>query len=214
MAGSVNKVIVLGNLGANPELKYLPSGQAVCEMRIATSETYKDRNEQPQERTEWHRVTVWGKTAENCSKFLQKGRQVYVEGRLQTRSWDDKEGKKQYMTEVVANQVVFLGGGGAGAGVKRLRGRRSPVVMPASLPVATAAELVAAEEAAAVMVAEEAAAVHRARAAAVATTATPSPPRCPVRALISAAAKTTFRSNHRRDSDFRVTDRTLRVVHG
>jgi single-strand DNA-binding protein len=114
MAGSVNKVIVLGNLGANPELKYLPSGQAVCEMRIATSETYKDRNEQPQERTEWHRVIVWGKTAENCAKFLQKGRQVYVEGRLQTRSWDDKEGKKQYMTEVVANQVVFLGGGGAG----------------------------------------------------------------------------------------------------
>ncbi len=116
MAGSVNKVIVLGNLGANPELKYLPSGQAVCEMRIATSETYKDRNEQPQERTEWHRVIVWGKTAENCSKFLQKGRQVYVEGRLQTRSWDDKEGKKQYMTEVVANQVVFIGGGGARGG--------------------------------------------------------------------------------------------------
>jgi single-strand DNA-binding protein len=115
MAGSVNKVIVLGNLGANPEIKYLPSGQAVCEMRIATSETYRDRNEQPQERTEWHRVVVWGKTAENCAKFLQKGRQVYVEGRLQTRSWDDKEGKKQYMTEVVANQVVFLGGGRGGA---------------------------------------------------------------------------------------------------
>lgn len=114
MAGSVNKVIVLGNLGANPELKYLPSGQAVCEMRIATTETYRDRNEQPQERTEWHRVVVWGKTAENCAKFLQKGRQVYVEGRLQTRSWDDKEGKKQYMTETVANHVVFLGGGGRG----------------------------------------------------------------------------------------------------
>jgi single-strand DNA-binding protein len=116
MAGSVNKVIVIGHLGANPELKYLPSGQAVCEMRIATSETYRDRNEQPQERTEWHRVVVWGKTAENCSKFLQKGRQVYIEGRLQTRTWDDKEGKKQYMTEVVANQVVFLGGGGRGDG--------------------------------------------------------------------------------------------------
>lgn len=115
MAGSVNKVIVLGHLGANPELKYLPSGQPVAEMRIATSETYRDRNEQMQERTEWHRVVVWGKQAENCAKFLQKGRQVYVEGRLQTRSWDDKEGKKQYMTEVVANQVVFLGGGG-GAG--------------------------------------------------------------------------------------------------
>jgi single-strand DNA-binding protein len=112
MAGSVNKVIVIGHLGANPELKYLPSGQPVCEMRVATSETYRDRNEQPQERTEWHRIVVWGKTAENCSKFLQKGRQVYIEGRLQTRSWDDKEGKKQYMTEIVANSVVFLGGGG------------------------------------------------------------------------------------------------------
>jgi len=113
MAGSVNKVIVIGHLGANPEIKYLPSGQPVCEMRIATSETYRDRNDQPAERTEWHRIVVWGKTAENCSKFLQKGRQVYVEGRLQTRSWDDKEGKKQYMTEIVANSVVFLGGGGA-----------------------------------------------------------------------------------------------------
>ena len=112
MSGSVNKVIVLGNLGAKPELKYLPSGQAVCEMRIATSEKYKDKNEQPQERTEWHRVVVWGKTAENCAKYLDKGRQVYVEGRLQTRSWDNKEGVKQYMTEIVANQVVFLGGGG------------------------------------------------------------------------------------------------------
>lgn len=118
MAGSVNKVIVLGNLGANPELKYLPSGQAVCEMRIATTETYRDRNEQPQERTEWHRVVVWGKTAENCAKYLQKGRQVYVEGRLQTRSWDDKEGKKQYMTETVANQVVFLGGGAGRGGAE------------------------------------------------------------------------------------------------
>jgi single-strand DNA-binding protein len=113
MAGSVNKVIVIGHLGANPEVKYLPSGQPVCEMRIATSETYRDRNDQPAERTEWHRIVVWGKTAENCAKFLQKGRQVYIEGRLQTRSWDDKEGKKQYMTEIVANSVVFLGGGGA-----------------------------------------------------------------------------------------------------
>lgn len=128
MAGSVNKIIVLGHLGANPELKYLPSGQAVCEMRVATSETYRDRNDQPAERTEWHRITVWGKTAENCSKFLQKGRQVYVEGRLQTRSWDDKEGKKQYMTEIVANQVVFLGGGGGrseGAGEQASEGRPS-----------------------------------------------------------------------------------------
>ena len=116
MASSVNKVTLLGHLGKNPEVKYLPSGQAVCEMSIATTDTYKDRNEQQQERTEWTRVVVWGKTAENCAKYLQKGRQVYLEGRLQTRSWDDKEGKKQYMTEVVASTVVFLGGGEGGGG--------------------------------------------------------------------------------------------------
>ena len=111
MAGSVNKVIVLGRLGQNPELKYIPSGQAVCQMSVATSESFKDRNEQMQERTEWHRVQVWGKMAENCAKYLKKGQQVYVEGRMQTRSWEDKEGKKQYVTEIVAGQVVFLGGG-------------------------------------------------------------------------------------------------------
>jgi single-strand DNA-binding protein len=116
MAGGVNKVILVGNLGANPELKYLPSGQAVCEMRLATSDSYTDKQGQRQERTEWHRVVVWGKTAENCSQYLSKGRQVYVEGRLQTRSWDDKEGNKRYTTEVVANQVVFLSGGGGERG--------------------------------------------------------------------------------------------------
>ena len=104
MAGSVNKVIVIGHLGANPEIKYLPSGQPVCEMRIATSETYRDRNDQPAERTEWHRIVVWGKTAENCAKFLTKGQQVYVEGRLQTRSWDDKDGNKRY---IKGPDVVF-----------------------------------------------------------------------------------------------------------
>lgn len=120
MAGSVNKVILIGNLGANPELKYLPSGQPVCEFRIATSESYRDRNEQLQERTEWHRVVVWGKSGENCGKYLTKGQKVYIDGRLQTRTWDDKEGKKQYMTEVVANQVVFLSGprGGAEEGAR------------------------------------------------------------------------------------------------
>ena len=119
MAGSVNKVILVGHLGANPELKYLPSGQAVCEMRLATGESYTDKQGQRQERTEWHRVVVWGKTAENCSQYLSKGRQVYVEGRLQTRSWDDKEGNKRYTTEVVAQNVTFLGGGGD-------RGERAP----------------------------------------------------------------------------------------
>ena len=118
MAGSVNKVILIGNLGAKPELKYLPSGQAVCELRLATNEQWTDKNQQKQERTEWHRVVVWGKTGENCAQYLDKGRSVYIEGRLQTRSWDDKNsGEKRYMTEIVANTVQFLGGGGgAGAG--------------------------------------------------------------------------------------------------
>lgn len=111
MAASVNRVILIGNLGAKPELKYLPSGQAVCELRLATNEKWKDKNEQTQERTEWHRVVVWGKQGENCAQYLDKGRPVYVEGRLQTRSWDDKNtGEKRYMTEIVAQSVQFLGG--------------------------------------------------------------------------------------------------------
>jgi single-strand DNA-binding protein len=113
--GSVNKVILIGNLGADPELKHTPSNRALCNLRIATTEVYKDKGGQRQEKTEWHRVTVWGDQAENCSKYLSKGRSVYVEGRLQTRSYD-KDGQKHYATDVVADRVVFLGsGGGAGA---------------------------------------------------------------------------------------------------
>jgi single-strand DNA-binding protein len=122
MAGSVNKVILIGHLGAKPELKYLPSGQAVCEMRIATNDVWNDKQNQRQERTEWHRVVAWGKTGENCAQYLDKGRQIYIEGRLQTRSWDDKNsGEKRYMTEIVANQVTFLGGG-PGDGPRRSEG--------------------------------------------------------------------------------------------
>src|SRR5260370_34259708 len=110
--GSVTKVILIGNLGVKPEVKYLPSGQAVCEMRLATNEVFNDRQNQRQERTEWHRIVVWGKTAENCAQYLDKGRQIYVEGRLQTRSWDDKNsGEKRYMTEIGAHQATFPGGG-------------------------------------------------------------------------------------------------------
>ncbi|HEY5284979.1 MAG TPA: single-stranded DNA-binding protein [Polyangia bacterium] len=115
MMGSVNKVILVGNLGADPELKYTPSNRPVCNLSIATNEVWKDKAGQKQERTEWHRVNVWGDQAEHCSKYLAKGRMVYVEGRIQTRSWDDKEGKKRYTTEVVADRVVFLGGQGPGA---------------------------------------------------------------------------------------------------
>lgn len=106
---SVNKVIVLGRLGQNPELKYTPSGVAVCNFSLATSENWTDKNGQKQERTEWHRVVVWGKLAELCNQYLSKGRQAYVEGSLQTRSWDDKNGNKRYTTEINAKTVQFIG---------------------------------------------------------------------------------------------------------
>lgn len=123
--GSVNKVILIGNLGADPELKYTPSQRPLCNLRIATTEVYKDKSGQRQEKTEWHRVTVWGEQAENCNKYLSKGRSVYVEGRLQTRSYD-KDGQKHYATDVVADRVVFLGGGGGeGRGGEPRGGGRS-----------------------------------------------------------------------------------------
>jgi single-strand DNA-binding protein len=118
-AGGVNKVILIGNLGADPELRYTPGGQAVCDIRLATNESWTDKNGQKQERTEWHRVVMWGKPAEICKQYLTKGQKLYIEGRLQTRSWDDKEGNKRYSTEIVANDFMFLGGGSgrdAGAG--------------------------------------------------------------------------------------------------
>lgn len=112
--GSVNKVILVGNLGADPELKYTPQSRALCNLRIATTEVYKDKSGQKKEQTEWHRVTVWGDQAENCNKYLAKGRSVYVEGRLQTRSYE-KDGQKHYTTDIVADKIVFLGGGKGGA---------------------------------------------------------------------------------------------------
>ena len=116
MAGGINKVILIGNLGNDPEMRHTPNGAGVCEFRLATNEAWTDKQGQRQERTEWHRVVVWGKKAEVCSKYLSKGRQVYVEGRLRTRTWDDKDGNKRYTTEVVANDVQFLGGGGRDGG--------------------------------------------------------------------------------------------------
>ena len=108
---SVNKVIILGRLGQDPELKYTPSGAAVCSFSLATSETWNDKAGQKQERTEWHRIVVWGKLAELCGQYLAKGRQAYVEGKLQTRSWDGKDGQKRYTTEINASTVQFIGGG-------------------------------------------------------------------------------------------------------
>ena len=107
---SVNKVILLGRLGQDPELKYTPSGAAVCNFSLATSESWVDKGGQKQERTEWHRVVVWNKLAELCNQYLSKGRQAYVEGRLQTRSWDDQNGQKRYTTEINAATVQFIGG--------------------------------------------------------------------------------------------------------
>ena len=122
--GGVNRVILVGNLGADVELKHTPSNKAVANLRIATSETFKDKAGQRQEKTEWHRVTVWGDQAENCAKYLAKGRSVYVEGRLETRSYD-KDGQKHYATDVVAERVVFLGGGGKSDGEPRRGGGSS-----------------------------------------------------------------------------------------
>jgi single-strand DNA-binding protein len=104
-------------------MRYTPSGQGVCELRLATSESWNDKNGQRQERTEWHRIVVWGKRAEVCSKYLAKGRQVFVEGRIQTRTYDDKDGNKRYITEIIANDVQFLGGGGGREGAAGGRGR-------------------------------------------------------------------------------------------
>ena len=120
MAGGINKVILIGNLGADPEVRFTQGGQAVANFRIATSESWTDKQSgQKTEKTEWHRIVVWGKLAELCGEYLKKGRQCYVEGRLQTREWTDKEGKKNYTTEVVANTVQFLGGGAGGGGGNR-----------------------------------------------------------------------------------------------
>jgi len=111
--GSVNRVILVGNLGRDAELKYTPSGAAVSNFSIATSESWKDKNSgERKEKTEWHRIVIWGKTAENLSQYLLKGKQIYVEGRLETRQWEDKEGQKRSTTEVrvgPGDRLVLLG---------------------------------------------------------------------------------------------------------
>ena len=109
---SVNKVILVGNLGKDPEVRYTQTGSAVANFSIATSEQRNDREGKRQERTEWHNIVVWGKQAESCGQYLAKGRQVYVEGSIRTRSYDDKTGTKRYVTEIVAQRIQFLGGGG------------------------------------------------------------------------------------------------------
>jgi single-strand DNA-binding protein len=125
MAEGLNRVMLLGNLGADPELRVTPGGQAVLKLRLATNETYLDRNNVRQERTEWHRVTIWGRRAEALGKLLQKGDLLFVEGRLQTSSYD-KNGEKRYSTEVVAVNVVLPGSGRGARGEGPRAGGESP----------------------------------------------------------------------------------------
>jgi len=106
---SVNKVIVLGNLGKDPDLRHLPNGDAVCNFSLATTESWKDKDGNKQDKTEWHNVVIFRKLAEVAGEYLKKGRPVYIEGRLQTRKWQDKEGKDRYTTEIVADQMQMLG---------------------------------------------------------------------------------------------------------
>ena len=114
--GSVNKAMILGRLGRDPEVTYTPSGQPRAYFTMATNETWSDRDGKRQERTEWHRVVVWGKLAEICGQYLTKGRQVYIEGRIQTREWQDRDGNKRNSTEIVARDMVMLGGRGEEGG--------------------------------------------------------------------------------------------------
>jgi len=110
MAEGLNKVLLLGNLGADPELRVTPGGQAVLKLRLATTESYLDRNNTRQERTEWHRITIWGKRGEALAKFLTKGDRLFIEGRIQTSSYE-KNGEKRYSTDIIANNVILAGGG-------------------------------------------------------------------------------------------------------
>ncbi|MFP5239998.1 MAG: single-stranded DNA-binding protein [Acidobacteriota bacterium] len=118
MAGSVNKVILIGRLGQDPKLTYLPSGQPAAEFTLATDESFKNREGQKEERTEWHRIKVYGKVAETCANYLSKGRLVFIEGSLRTRSWEDQQGQKRYMTEIVVSgpghTVQFMDSKGGG----------------------------------------------------------------------------------------------------
>lgn len=110
MSIGVNKVILVGGLGKDPELKFTPSGQAVCNFSLATSESFKDKNGEKQSKTEWHNIVIWGKLAEIANQYLKKGSQVYLEGKITTRSWDDKDGNKKYTTEIVVSSFQFLSG--------------------------------------------------------------------------------------------------------
>ena len=122
----INKVILVGNLGQDPEVKYMPNGNAVCNITVATSESWKDKNSgEMQERTEWHRVVFFRRLAEIAGEYLKKGSQVYLEGRLQTRKWQDQQGQDRYTTEIIADNMQMLGGGGRSGGSAEFGGGQS-----------------------------------------------------------------------------------------
>jgi single-strand DNA-binding protein len=134
---SVNKVILIGNLGRDPETRYMPDGGAVTNVSIATTETWKDKNGEKQEKTEWHRVAFFGKLAEIAGEYLKKGSQIYVEGRLQTRKWQDKDGQDKYTTEIIADRMQMLGSRqGMGGGDRDAGGDREGGPRPAAKPAA------------------------------------------------------------------------------
>jgi single-strand DNA-binding protein len=140
MARGVNKVILVGNLGRDPEVRYSPSGQAVANVTIATSESWKDKNSgEKQERTEWHRIVFFGRLAEIAGEYLKKGAQVYVEGRLQTRKWQDKDGNDRYTTEIVASDMQMLGSR-SGAGVPAEPMESEPAGATVSTPARSGAK--------------------------------------------------------------------------
>jgi len=136
MARGVNKVILVGNLGADPETRYMPSGSAVTNIRIATSESWKDKTSgEQQERTEWHSIAFFGRLAEIAAEYLRKGSQVYIEGRLRTRKWQDKQGADRWSTEVIANEMQMLGSRpGAGAPAMEASGGGRPAAAPPAAP--------------------------------------------------------------------------------
>lgn len=143
MARGINKVILVGNLGQDPELRYTGSGTAVCNMRLATNESYKDASGQLVDKTEWHSVVAWSRLAEICGEYLKKGSQVYFEGSLQTRSYDDKDGNTKWVTEIKAREMLILSGrgeSGGGNGYQSGPPNRSQQQRPASKPAADAFE--------------------------------------------------------------------------
>jgi single-strand DNA-binding protein len=146
MARGVNKVILVGNLGQDPELRYTGSGTAVCNLRIATNESYKDANGEWVERTEWHSVVAWSRLAEICNEYLKKGSQAYFEGSLQTRSWEDRDGNTKYTTEVKVREMMLLGGregggfSGGGGGPRPQEQQQRPAAAAGAAPKKAVAE--------------------------------------------------------------------------